>query len=224
MKRSKVRKFKTIVFDMDGTLIDSSEGVTKCVNHALKHFNKEVEDITKLNCCIGPPLIYSFTTFFGMTEEEAKEGIRLYRERYEPVGVFECKLFDGVENCLKELHRRGYRITLGSSKPEEMCKKILDHFNLTGYFDEVAGATKDGRIDTKEEVLRELIRREGGNVSDMVLIGDTIYDVEGAASVGMDTIAVSFGFGKMDEMKKAGILASCDSFDELPEIIKGLES
>lgn len=213
---------KTVVFDMDGTLIDSSEGVTKSVNYALKHYGKEVEELTKLNCCIGPPLIYSFTKFFGMTEEEAREAIDIYRERYDTIGVFECRLFPDIVPCMEELRNKGYRIALGSSKPEEMCRKILDHFNITKYFDDITGATKDGRIDTKEEVLRELIRREGGDASGMILIGDTIYDVEGAASVGIKTIAVSFGFGDMVEMRKAGIVAECDSFRELPDIIARL--
>lgn len=213
---------KTVVFDLDGTLIDSSEGVTKSVNYALKHFNKEVDDLTKLNCCIGPPLIYSFTTFFEMTEAEAREGIEIYRERYNTIGVFECRLMDNTEYALKELREQGYRIAMGSSKPEKMCHKILEHFDIEKYFDDVTGATDDGRIDTKEEVLRELIRREGGDSSAMVLIGDTMYDIEGADKVGIPAITVTFGFGNIDDMKKAGAVEVCDDFKKLPDLIKGL--
>lgn len=208
---------KAILFDLDGTIIDSSEGVTKSVQHALKHFGIDEPDLKKLNVFIGPPLVESFPKNYGFTDEQTKEAIAIYRERYKPIGMLECKLYDGVADCLKTIREMGYKISVASSKPEPFCKKILEHFGILELFDEVVGATEDGKIDTKEEVLQELLRRWSDiPLSDMCLIGDTIYDIEGANLVGIKSVGVSYGFGNIQEMLDAGALFICDSMAEIP--------
>ena len=214
-------KMKAILFDLDGTLIDSSEGITKSAQYALKHFGIEVSDLDTLKAFIGPPLMYSFTNRYHFSEEQAREAVLVYRERYNVIGIFECSLYPHVRECVEELKQRGYRIGMASSKPEAACKRILAHFDLLDLFDEVVGATPDGSIDTKEEVLKELMRRWSDiSVDEMCLIGDTMFDVEGANQVGIPSLVVSFGFGQVEEMLNVGAKAVCDDMIELPDLIE----
>jgi phosphoglycolate phosphatase len=210
------------LFDLDGTITDSAEGITKSASYALEHFGiKENEE--NLLKFIGPPIVESLKTRYGFSEEKAKEGVAKYRERYNTIGLYECKLYPDVETTIRILKARGYRVGMASSKPEESCRRILDHFAILPLFDEVVGATFDGRINNKEQVLNEALRRwDDLKVDEMCLIGDTIYDVEGANEVGMPCVAVSFGFGDMDEMKAAGIIGSCDAMLEIPDLIDSI--
>ena len=147
--------------------------------------------------------------------------MQVYRERYNKTGIFECSLFPGVETCIRKLKESGYMIGMASSKPEESCKRILDHFGILDLFDDVVGATFDGRIDKKEEVLNEVMRRWSDIPKDeMCLIGDTMFDVEGANQVGIPCYAVSFGFGDVGKMLAAGAVDVCDDMKDLQSIIE----
>lgn len=214
---------KVILFDLDGTLIDSSEGITKSAQYALSHFGIDEPELEPLKKFIGPPLVQSFANHYGFSEEKSVEAVAVYRERYNAIGIFECSLYEGVEACIKQLKSEGYLIGMASSKPEESCRRILEHFGILDLFDEVVGATFDGKIDTKEEVLLEVFRRFlEVDKADMCLIGDTNFDVDGAKKVGIDCIGVSFGFGNTDEMLSNGAIAICDSMAQLPEKIQQL--
>lgn len=214
---------KSVLFDLDGTLIDSSEGITKCAQHALAHFGIDEPDLEKLFCFIGPPLTQSFMVHYGFTEEQAKEAVGVYRSRYTPIGIYESRLYPHVKESIVELKKRGYRIGMASSKPEPACRVLLEHFGIIDLFDDVVGATYDGKIGTKEEVLQEVFRRWSDSSKDeMVLIGDTIFDVEGANLCGISAIAVSFGFGNVEEMVEAGAKAVCHDMLELPDLVDGV--
>lgn len=214
---------KAILFDLDGTLIDSSEGITKSTQYALAHYGIEENDLSKFYKFIGPPLSASFQKYYGFSEEKAYEAVAVYRERYNRIGLFECSLYLGVRECIETLKAKGYLIGMASSKPEDSCRRILDHFGILELFDDVVGATFDGRIDTKEEVLNEVLRRWCDvPKNEMCLIGDTMFDVEGANKVGIRSVAVTFGFGNVDEMVAAGAVAVCDDMAKLPEIIESL--
>ena len=211
---------KAILFDLDGTLIDSSEGITKSAQYALSHFGIDEPDRNSLFFFIGPPLINTFMEHYGFTKERALEAVEKYRERYNKIGIFECSLFPGVKECMEALKAAGYRIGLASSKPEKSCERILQHFGILDMFDEVVGATFDGRIDTKEEVLNEVMRRWSDIPRDeMCLIGDTMFDIEGANRVNVPSIAVSFGFGDVNEMVSAGAKAVIDDIRQLPDVL-----
>ena len=214
---------KAVLFDLDGTLVDSSEGITKSVSYALSHFGIEEPDLDKLKVFIGPPLAASFEKYYGFSREQGLSAVSVYRERYNSIGIFECSLYPGVKECIRTLKKRGCRVGLASSKPEESCRRILAHFDILSLFDDVTGATMDGRIGTKEEVLREMMRRWPDLSCDqMCLVGDTMFDVEGAALVNMACVAVSFGFGDAEEMKRAGAAFICDDMGALPELIEEL--
>lgn len=214
---------KAILFDLDGTLIDSSEGITKSTQYALAHYGIIENDLSKFYKFIGPPLVASFKKYYDFPEEQAVEAVAVYRERYNKIGLFECSLYPGVRECIEKLKAQGYLIGMASSKPEVSCCRILEHFGILELFDDVVGATFDGRIDTKEEVLNEVMRRWNDVPKDeMCLIGDTMFDVEGANQVGIRTVAVNFGFGNVQEMVEAGAVAVCDGMEELPEIVAGL--
>lgn len=210
---------RNILFDLDGTLIDTGEGIMKCAAYSLESIGIKVEDHRSLRFFVGPPLVYTYTTRYGVSMEKARELVARYRERYNPVGVYECEPYPGVRECLKQLKDKGYRLFVASSKPEHMCRLLLDHFDLSGFFDDVAGSTPDGKIDTKSQVLTELFRRnisnDPGFTGRTVLIGDTSFDIAGANDVGISSIGVSFGYGSAEEMNDMGAVYIADSMDEI---------
>ena len=215
---------KAVLFDLDGTRIDSSEGIIKSVLYTLKHYGMKEDNIEGLKAFIGPPLFMSFMSHYGFPKDKAVEAVDVYRERYNKIGKYECRLYPNVRECIVELKKNGYLIALASSKPEVSCRDILKHFDILDLFDEVVGATFDGRIDTKEEVLNELMRRWKAIPKDeMCLIGDTIFDIEGANKVGIKSFGVSFGFGNVKEMKEAGEIEIFDDMLEIPEAIRVYE-
>lgn len=214
---------KAILWDLDGTIINSEEGITKCVQYALRAHGIEEPDLKKLLCFIGPPLEPMFREKYGMTEEEAWQGVVKYRERFDVKGIFECSLYDGVKNVIMSLKEKGYLLALASSKPEVACRRILEHLGLMPYFDEVVGSTLDGSISTKEEVLEELGRRMASlaiSKEEMCLIGDTKYDAGGAKVFGIRCIGVSYGFGTREDMLAAGAEVVFDTIEEVEKYIE----
>lgn len=201
-----MKKYSVVLFDLDGTIIDSGEGVTNSVAYALKKFGIEVEDKSALSKFIGPPLIYSFKTFYGFDDEKAKLAIEYYREYYQDKGIFEGYIYEGVEELLDDLKRAGKKIILATSKPEAFAKRILEKASLIKYFDFVAGATLDEstritKIDVLEYALKEA---KIDTVDDVIMIGDRFYDIEGAHNFGIDCLAVLYGYGARDEFEKYG--------------------
>lgn len=216
-------KYKMVLFDLDGTLIDSAEGITKCTQYALKRYGIDEPNLDKLRIFIGPPLKDTFMKYYGFTAEQGWEATLVYRERYDIKGKFECKLYPKVEECIRGLKNKGYLIGLASSKPEQACREILDYFKIGLLFDDIVGSSLDGTISNKEEVLNEVMRR-WSNIpkQEMLLVGDTIYDINGANQVGMDSVAVSFGFGNITEMRQSGARAVIDQLDELVDLVDEL--
>lgn len=155
-----MRDYKYILFDLDGTLTDPKEGITKSVAYALKHFGIDVEDLDTLCKFIGPPLKDSFMQYYGLSEDDAHLAVEKYREYFEPCGMFQNKVYDGVENLLKELKTSGKEIVLATSKPGVYAQKILEHFHLDSYFSYVAGSELDGSKSEKRRCDRICIRED----------------------------------------------------------------
>lgn len=209
--------YKAILFDLDGTLTESDEGITKSVQYALGKLGKPEEDLEKLKVFIGPPLMEQFMKYADLDEETARKAVEYYRERYSEKGIFENRPYPGVEDMLKELKRKKYLLTVTSSKPEYYVKQILDHFQLTGYFDEIVGSEMNGKRTNKAEVIEETLSRL--HMSDkrdqVIMIGDKEHDVFGARKAGLKCIAVSYGYGTEEELKNAAPFKTVASTNEI---------
>lgn len=209
--------YKTILFDLDGTLTESDEGITKCVQYALDKLGKPEPDLDKLKVFIGPPLMEQFQKYADLDEKTANKAVEYYRERYSVTGIFENKLYPDVERVLLELKNRGYILAVASSKPENYVRQILDYFNLTQYFDEICGSDMNGSRTNKTEVIEETLSRLNMKKrrDEVVMVGDREHDVNGAKKAGVACVAVSYGYGSKKELTEAGALKIIDSANEL---------
>lgn len=216
-------KKTTILFDLDGTLVNTEEGVDKSVRYTLEKYGMEAPDRDTIRRFIGPLLADSFQREYGFSEEKAREADMIFRERYETIGLFECELFPGVEEALKTLKDKGYRLSVASSKEEVPCRRILERLGIARYFDLICGARVKENIGEKVEVLNDAIKRLGiSDKKEAVLIGDSRYDARGAGEAGIDCVGVSYGFEEdLEEMRKAGVM---EIFDSLTEVIEYLEN
>ena len=209
--------YKAIFFDLDGTLTESGEGITKSVQYALEKLGKPEEDLDKLRVFIGPPLMEQFMKYADIDETEARKAVEYYRERYAVKGIFENRPYDGVENMLRELKGRGYILAVASSKPEYYVTKILDYFNLSSYFEVVVGSEMNGARTSKTEVIEEALKRL--NMSDrrkeVLMVGDKEHDVLGARAAGLACVAVGYGYGTKEELTAAQPLKIVASIEEL---------
>jgi len=215
-----MKKYDTILFDLDGTLTDPAIGITNSVMHALKKYGITVEDRRELYKFIGPPLHESFEKFYGFSRDEALQAVEYYREYYRDRGIYENALYGGIEDLLKNLYDSGKKIILATSKPEVFAKEILRYFNIEKYFFYAAGANLDGSLTDKAEVI-EYALREGG-VSDKsaaVMVGDREHDIIGANKNGLNSIGVLFGYGSSEELENAGATYIAETVENLSELI-----
>lgn len=202
-------------FDLDGTIINSEEGITNCIRYVLDYFNMEQPPQEDLLCFIGPPLRQQFMKVYGFDKAKAEEGVHKFRERFDKVGLYECELYPGIRELIMRLHEKGVRIALASSKHEDACIRIIDHFELTPYFEDIVGATRDGKINSKAQVLQSLCERMNASPDEVILVGDTPFDVEGAKEASVACIAVTYGFGERTELIKAGAEVICNTVGEV---------
>lgn len=210
-------KKKAILFDLDGTLTDSGEGIINCAILALEYFGLPIPDRETLRVFVGPPLRDTFYKF-GVAEEDLDKAVEVYRSRYIPIGKYENHPYPGIKQMLAKLKSDGHQLYVATSKPEEMSKDILNKFDLAQYFDIVCGATLDGSRDSKADVIAYLLERSGG-VNNAIMVGDTVFDIVGAAAHGIPAIGVSWGYGSVQEMECAGAVSIAHTMDELYEQI-----
>lgn len=209
--------YRAVLFDLDGTLTQSGEGITKSVQYALEKLGKPEPDLKKLEVFVGPPLLQQFMKYAGLDEETAVKAVEYYRERYTDVGIFENRPYPGVEEMLEGLKRKGYILAVASSKPERFVHRILDHFHLTGYFQEIVGSEMNGGRTSKAEVIEEALSRlhMSGCRKDVIMVGDKEHDVLGAREAGISCVAVSYGYGTEEELKNAAPLKTVHSAGEV---------
>lgn len=213
-------KYDYLLFDMDGMLVDTREGILKCAAHALSAFGIEVEDLSSLTKFVGPPLSYSFTEFYGLSPEDAKKAVAIYRERYSAKGQYECYVFDGVPEMLQALLKKGYRLCIATSKLESYAKAMLDRLGIGCYFEQVIGATPDEAISTKDEVIEASLVRMG--ITDRqraLMIGDRKHDVLGAKKCGLDSFGVYMGCAAESEHEAAGATYIANSIQSLQDAL-----
>jgi len=214
---------KYIFLDLDGTITNPAEGITKCFEYALNHFGIEVESRVQLEQFIGPPLRKSFTEGFGFEEEKATLAVAKYRERFTSVGMFENEVYEGMEQALQSLKEAGKVLIVATSKPEHMAKKILAHFKLDGYFDDICGSCDDSNRNEKDEVIRYALEKHGiTNMDDVLMVGDRKFDVVGAAKCGLKCMGVLYGFGDREELEQAGAAYIAETVEDMARIIVSL--
>lgn len=205
-----------LLFDLDGTLTNPQEGITKCVQHALRAFGIEEPDLEKLIPFIGPPLIQSFMEFYNMSEEDARKAVAVYRERFSTVGLFENFPYPGIADMLAELKAQGKILAVASSKPTVYVRRILEKFELAPYFDVIEGSNLDGtRVDKKEVIAEVLSQLDNPSADDLLMIGDRKFDVIGARETGFGCVGVRFGFAAPDELEQSGAIYIADTVRDL---------
>lgn len=209
---------KTILFDLDGTLTDSGEGIINCVIYALERFGLPVPSRDALRYFVGPPLHESFIKQ-GVPADRAEEAVAVYRERYIPIGKFENTPYPGIRELLESLKEQGHQLYVATSKPEQISIDILEHFDLSKYFDLICGATMDTSRTNKEAVISYLLEQSGTS-EQIVMVGDTKFDVIGAKAHGIPCIGVSWGYGETAELKEAGASAIADTPEELLNLLQ----
>ncbi len=200
--------YRYLLFDLDGTLTDPAEGITKCVAYALAHFGITAEP-QSLTSFIGPPLLDQFMAYAGFDRETAAAAVEKYRERFRDTGIFENRVLDGIPEMLCTMQKNGYVLCVSSSKPEVFVNRILEKYGLAQYFTVTVGAELDGRRGKKAEVIEETLRRLGERYPDedfsdrstCLMIGDRIHDIEGAETCGMDALGVTFGYAAPGELE-----------------------
>ena len=213
-------KKQYILFDLDGTLTDPAEGITKSVQYALKHFGIEEEDLEKLQPFIGPPLVESFMDFYGFSEEQAREAVTYYREYFRPQGIFENEVYKGIPELLEKLTDAGKTLILATSKPVVFAEQILEHFDLRQYFEFIGGSDIEQTRAKKTEILQYILEEcQLVDLTELVMVGDRKHDIIGAKQFGIDTVGVLYGYGSEEELKEAGADVLVDSVRELGEYL-----
>jgi len=209
---------KKILFDLDGTLTDSGEGIINSVIPALEHFGLPVPEREALRVFVGPPLHETFMKF-GVPDEKADEAVEIYRSRYNTIGKFENAPYPGIIELLQTLKSHGHTLLVATSKPESLSVEIMEKFELAQYFDRICGASLDRSRTCKEDVIAYLLQ-ENGSSDNMVMVGDTHFDVEGAKAHGIPAIGVAWGYGQVQDMIDAGAVAIAYTMEELLTLLE----
>ena len=202
---------KCVIFDLDGTLTRSEEGIWNCVRYAAEKLGFPVPDAATLRKFIGPPLGWSFMEYMGMSEEMANKAVYTYRERYEAVGLFENRVYPGIRRLLRMLHRDGWYIGIATGKPQRSSERIIEHFGLNRYITKIVGP-KDGRGADKELLIRQALPEDAGEAW---MVGDRRFDMEGAKKVGIGAIGAGYGYGSREELMNSGCDVYCETVEDI---------
>lgn len=186
--------YRLIVFDLDGTLADTSQGIIACHRYANAAMGRPITDDRLLEGIIGGPLYETYRERFGYSEEEARRAVEIYRAHYAQVGVAGSVLYPGMDECLAALKERGYRLAVATLKAEELARRLLDSLGVAGYFDVIRGM--DGRDSlSKSDLIRMCMAELGAVPAETVLVGDSVHDARGAEQAGVSFLGVTYGFG-----------------------------
>ena len=197
------KQYQNIFLDLDGTIMDSGSGIMKSVQYALDKFSLFNEPEEKLRKFIGPSLKDSFMRWYGFSEERAEEAISYYREYYPEKGMYDGFLYPGMEECIRKLHESGKKVVLLTSKPLFFATQIISHFNLSPYFFLEIGTELEVQHSDKKHLMEKAIRKGGFRKEDCLMVGDTIYDIQGAKDAGIDSVAALYGYGDKAEIMQA---------------------
>jgi len=194
-----ITSFEAVLFDLDGTIIDPKEGIINSILYAVEKSGLVENHPETLDCFIGPPLHHSFQKRYQLSEDAAMDMVRKYRVYYSEKGIYECHLYDGIEEVIKELHQRGVFLSLATSKPTEFADQLMEHFGLDKYFSFTAGALFDGkRTDKKEVVAYALENIPPFKKEEILMLGDREFDIEGGKFHELKTAWAKWGYGEDD--------------------------
>ena len=215
---------QALIFDFDGTLFDTGEGIIRSVQYALERYGIRETDLAKLRKFVGPPLSDSFMELYGMSAAQANEAVALYRERYVPVGLLECAPYPGMPELLERLRTKGFRLGVATGKPTAMAEKILSNHQMERVFDCVYGSEPDGTRGKKEAVaaVLEEFCLTGEKKRAALMVGDRKYDAQGAAACGIDCVGVYYGYAEPGELEQAGAIVTVDTVAELGQYLLNL--
>ena len=217
--------FQNLLFDLDGTLTNSGEGITKCVQYALRAQGIDEPDLKKLEVFIGPPLRDSFMKYYGLSREEAEAGVEKYRERYTDIGIWENYVYDGMPELLQALRSDKRRLGMATAKPEVFALRIAERFGLNTYLDAITGCSLDGKTDKKALVVAAALEKWQLTTPEakktVALIGDRREDVISAHENGIACIGVGFGFGGYKELSEAGADYYAEDMAALHKLLLG---
>ena len=214
--------YNLCLFDLDGTLIDSQEGITKSLYHTFRFFGIPVADIGELKKFIGPPLRDSFRTYSNLSEADIEKAIIMYREHYSEKGIYENSLYEGTMEMLSRLNAEGIQMVIATSKLTAYAEQIAERFDMKQYFDLIVGSEIDGTHTRKSEAINYALNKiDPDRRKSAVMIGDSKYDVIGSQEVGIDNISVTWGYGSRSELKEANAMKLVDSPNELCTVILG---
>lgn len=216
-------KYDLILFDVDGTLTDSGEGITKSVQYTLEKYGNIEPDLNNLRKFIGPPLIDSFMKYYGFSKEESVRARNIFNERYQPIGWMENRPYDGIEAVLDELQKAGIMMGVATSKPEGVANKVLEYFDLKKYFSVICAAPNNGLNGEKPGRIRAAIEEAkalGCEAKNVIMVGDTRFDVLGAHECGIPCVGVTWGFAVEGEFEACDTEFVVDTMEELLNILK----
>lgn len=210
-----------ILFDLDGTLTDPKEGITRCVQYALRRFGIE-RSCDELVCFIGPPLMEQFMAYAGFTREQAEQAVEVYRERFAPIGIFENRAYEGAVELVRDLKAAGKALALATSKPQIFAEQIIKKYGFAPYLDVVVGSELNGHLTNKAQVIAKVMNILGADPAKTIMIGDREHDVIGAKSNGIKTVGVGFGYGAEGELEAAGAEYIVRTMEELRTLLFSL--
>ena len=212
--------FDCILFDFDGTVFDTVEGITKSVRYALNKVGLDAE-LESLRCFAGPPLADKFMEVYGFDRAAAEQAVRDYRERYRPISMNECCVFPGIKELLEKLRAAGKTVGIATSKPQELAEELLRRENMLGLFQVICGSRPDGNDSAKWQVVQRAMELCGAVKENTILVGDTKYDVAGAHKVGIACVGVRYGYAAEGELEAAGADAVVEDLPELESFLLG---
>ncbi len=215
------KSYQLIIFDLDGTLTDSKQGITKGIQYALSKFNIEVQDLDTLQPFIGPPFAESFQKYFHFNEEQAKQAVVHFREYYTKQGMFENKVYPGIQQLLNQLKKNNKILAVATLKPTSYAEQILQHFNLKQYFTAIIGSEFNNNRFSKTIIIEHLLSKmKDIPKKNIVMIGDREQDIVGAKNNIIDIIAVRYGYAALQELEQAEPTIIIDSVEELGKFLQ----
>lgn len=226
MSQSPARQYRYVLFDLDGTVTDSEEGIIRSIKYCLSRYGINDHDTMVFRKFIGPPLVQSLALYYDFSPEEAVQAVAHYREYFSEKGMYENRLYEGIDNLLRELHENGKKNILATAKPTFYAEKIIRHFNIHTYFNLIVGSNMDGTRMDKGEIIRFIMESLPDlTPEDAIMIGDRKSDMVHARDLGLDTVWVDYGYGDDEEREDSDPLYIARTVEDLyPILMPGTEA